>query len=164
MKTCRISVILLLVVVLILPMVTASAKVTKIDYQGTECPIKAWEFTEPPWMTGNIQHMRGVKLELRLAANNEYLDGINYVTMDSEVNTLTGEVHAYGTARLVPDKYIGTGYYEGHFSSHWMGSEGWRNAVQQGFGALEGMTVTNNAYELDPASGCDLFTGTIIMP
>jgi hypothetical protein len=108
-------------------------------------------------------HARGVTIELELVAGNDYVDGINYGVMNYDANLVTGDVHVYGTAKLVPDAYMDTGYYEGNFSSHWSGLEGWRNAVFHGHGALDGIMVTNEGYAMDE-NGCDFFIGTILIP
>jgi hypothetical protein len=163
MKTYKKILIVVAALMLMVPMaVPASAQAIKVNYSGSECPISAWGEPERYWVEGNIVHARGVTTALELVAGNEYVDGINYVLMNYDVNTLTGEVHVYGTAKLVPHAYD-DGYYEGRFSSHWWGLEGWRTAVFHGEGELDGITVTNEGYAMD-MFGCDYFTGTILIP
>jgi len=140
----------------------ASAQVTKIDYSGYECPIAEWGEPERIWYSGNIVHARGVTSALELVSGNPYVDGINYIVMNYDANTLTGDVHVYGTTKWVPYAYD-DGYYEGNFTSHWSGLEGWRNAVLHGYGELNGIIVTNEGYAMD-MNGCDYFTGVILIP
>lgn len=163
MKTKRKVLLIIVALMLMFPVaLPVSAQATQIDYSGYECPISPWGEPESFWESGNVVHARGVTFAAELVTGNDYVDGINYVVMNYDVNTVTGDVHVYGTAKLVPYAYS-NGYYEGRFSSHWSGLEGWRNSVFHGYGELDGIILSNEGYAMD-ASGCDYFTGRILIP
>lgn len=163
MNTYRNMLVMVVMLILIVAIaVPAHAQATKIEYESYNCPIGAWGEPERFWVSDGVVHARGVTTQLEVVAGNEYVDGINYVVMNYDVNTKTGNVHVYGTAKWVPYAYP-DGYYEGHFSSHWSGLEGWRTAVLHGFGELDGIVLRDEGYAMD-ASGCDYSTGTILIP
>jgi hypothetical protein len=112
MKKIKILLPLIVIVALLLTTVPMSAA-------STQTPVSATEYVclKTPgktWMEGDILHVRGQINENVVVANGQVW-GINYATIDYNVNTKTGQIVVTAKAEFVPLEadggYIGTGFF-----------------------------------------------------
>lgn len=169
MKGKKASIVVALVLLFSLAIAApGSARMEKVQYSGTECPIQMGP-PERVWVSEDgILHVRGVHMVNVLDSSTPYLTGTAYLVLNSETNLVTGEVHGYGTTEIHPDAYEGT--WVGRWSTH-VSSEGVLEGVAtaRGTGELEGLIDFNHMSSPEaPDPTCfgmnNIDSGTIFVP
>jgi hypothetical protein len=144
----------LIVLVLLVGVVPASAQAKRIYYTSYECPISMTP-PERQWVSEDgILHQRGVHQVNEITSSTPYLTGYNYLEINADISLVTGEVHVYGKVDLQPTAYEGS--WIGFFTTH-ISSEGVLDgkATARGTGDLEGMMDFNNMhFPLVPDPAC----------
>ena len=162
------TIFVLAMVMLMAGSVPAAAKAERIYFTGQDCPI----YVGPPerqWVSEDgVLHQRSVPMTTTLTYDTPYLNGMNYLVVNMDVDLATGAVHVYGITEAHPDGIEGT--WEGHFSTH-VSPEGVINgrAVVHGTGELEGMISFLDISSPDvPDPACSNMNttsnGTILLP
>ncbi len=167
-RISKVSAVLTLVLLAFLvAAVPASAQAERISYTSFECPI-SMSAPEREWISEDgILHQRGIQLVNAITSSTPYLNGYNYLEMNTEINLATGEVHAYGKFDLHPAGYDGS--WVGTWTTH-VSAEGMTigKATGRGTGDLEGMMIFNNMFNPTvPNPACLLETdedGYILVP
>lgn len=112
MKKIKILLPLIVIAALFLAVLPAGATSSKT-------PISVIEYVclntpGTTWMDGGILHVRG-QINENVVVTNGQVWGINYATIDYNVNTKTGQIVVNAKANFVPlgadDGYIGTGFF-----------------------------------------------------
>jgi len=160
--------LILAMVVILAGTVPAAAMAERIYYTGEDCPI---EFGTPvrQWTSEDgVLHIRGLPMTTRLTYDLPYLNGLNYIIANQDVDLATGAVHVYGTVEIHP--YSGQGTWVGSFSTH-VTPEGVLSgrSVVHGTGEWEGM-ISFNEISSPEAPNLDCFNmntagnGYILIP
>ena len=167
MKAKKVAIVVLMVIVLVLVgAIPASARAQRIYYTGRTCPT----FVGPPerqWISeDNVLHMRGSYTDNTLTATTPYLEATAVIIMNQDVDLNTGNVHAFGSVVIQPTGIDGT--WVGNFSTHVVGGVVRGRVIGHGTGALEGMLDFNNVSTDTPDPLCNnintLSSGYILTP
>ncbi len=161
-KKSRITIIITLVLLgVLVSFIPAAAQAQHLDFTGTTCMLSQ----SPPekfWISEDgILHMRGIVTQ-NIDVAGPYDTGTASMTMNIDINPITGEGHGYGTFTIYPAAYNGT--FEGHWSSH-ISPDGLRgSAAGHGTGDLEGLQTFNNMSSDTPNDPCTNSSITILIP
>lgn len=154
----------------LLPLIVIAAlmlTVIPVGATSTKTPISVTEYVclntpGATWMEGDILHVRGQVNENVIVANGDVW-GINYATIDYNVNTKTGQIVVHAKADFVPlgadGGYAGAAFFR-FFGS---GSNPFIVAgVLKGYGAFTGQFIhVKNVMPIGPTdpAGADYCAG-----
>jgi hypothetical protein len=167
MKANRVSIVLSIVMLIILvSAVPGAAKTERIEYTGTVC-ITSLEGGSD-WVSGDmVSHTRNVVTSGTTTTTTPYLTGNIVIMQNSDINLLTGEVHAYGSLVISPTAYPGATFV-GHWSTHVFGGVLRGSSTAIGTGDLEGVFDFNDMQNpANPNPNCFMggtdFSGSIMI-
>ncbi len=129
----------LVVLVVLVSVVPASAQAEQLHFTGTNC-VYPLSPPERSWISDDgILHERGTGLISYNVADSDYGTGIMIVNANIDLDLVTGNGHTYGTLTIYPDAYNGT--FEGNWTSHISDGSLRGTAVAHGTGDLEGLQM-----------------------
>lgn len=109
----------------------AGATTTKIHATSVETFVTVLAPPTAYWVTGDIEHVRGLQNLIQEASSSPYINGMNTVVANVDDNLVTGVHWAWGTFNIKLDAFDGG----------WAGTWTSRGAVGKGYGDLAGWQI-----------------------